>query len=126
MPAAEASVQGNEVRVPYTKDLVKDAPNVAPDGEIAPEEEDRLYAHYSMGGGHQASTVDRDDDTASTTTGRGVVGNDVSGPETDEDMTRSEERLRVGKEQQVSETVGKEQIEVDGVEGARGVQDRNL
>lgn len=109
VPANEATVSGDEIRVPYGKDLVKDAPNVDPDGEISPEEEDRLYAHYSLSNGTTGTvdrgydtttgTVDRDDDTVSATTGRGVVGNDVSGPETDEAMTRSEERLRVGKEQ---------------------------
>ena len=102
VPASEANLAGDEIRVPYTKDLIKDAPNVDPDGEITPEEEDRLYQHYSLSGGtngYQTGTADRDvDTTTSSTTGRGVVGNDVSGPETDEAMTRSEERMRVGKE----------------------------
>lgn len=96
VPASEASLSGDdEVRVPYTKDLIKDAPNVDPDGEITPDEEDRLYAHYSLGAGNGYQSTE----TTTATTGRGVVGNDVSGPETDEAMTRSEERLRVGTEQ---------------------------
>ena len=39
---------------------------------------------------------DFDRDTTSASSGRGVVGDDVSGRETDEAMTRSEEELRVG------------------------------
>jgi sporulation protein YlmC with PRC-barrel domain len=35
--------------VPYTKDAVKGAPNAAPEGELTPEEEDRLYSHYGLG-----------------------------------------------------------------------------
>lgn len=102
VPVSEAAIAGDEVRVPYAKDLVKDAPNVDPDGEITPEEEDRLYAHFRLDGdaGYQSTgTVDREDEGNRATTGRGVVGNDTSGPETDEAMTRSEERLRVGTEQ---------------------------
>ncbi|MDP9400642.1 MAG: PRC and DUF2382 domain-containing protein [Actinomycetota bacterium] len=49
----------------------------------------------------RTTDVDRDrtrdvDVGGSATTGRGAVGNDVSGPETDEAMTRSEEEIRIG------------------------------
>ncbi len=124
VPVGEADLAGEDVRVPYTKDQIKDAPNVDPDGEITPEEEDRLYAHYNMSGtsGYETSgptiaagplgttgrgeetteltnTSDQDYEGTGTTTGRETVGRAVSGPETDEAMTRSEERLRVGTEQ---------------------------
>ena len=102
VPVSEASLHGDDVHVPYTKDQVKDAPNLDPDGEISPEEEDRLYRHYRLTDdagvdSPNAGTTGRDGDTAGIT-GRDVVGNDVSGPETDEAMTRSEERLHVGTE----------------------------
>jgi uncharacterized protein (TIGR02271 family) len=74
VPLADANPQGGKVVVPYSKDQVKDAPSVDPDGELSPDEEARLYEHY----------------------GRGPTGRDVSGPTTDEAMTRSEEELRVG------------------------------
>ncbi len=49
----------------------------------------------------RTTDVDRDrtrdvDVGGSATTGRGAVGNDISGPETDEAMTRSEEEIRIG------------------------------
>lgn len=100
IPLSEASYTGGSLRVPYDKSKVKDAPNVAADGHLSPDEEERLYQYYGVqysagaAGGYYA-----DDTSRSETTGRrGVVGNDVSGPETDEAMTRSEEQLRVGTE----------------------------
>jgi sporulation protein YlmC with PRC-barrel domain len=42
---------GDTVRVPFEKDHVKDAPNVDPEGQLTPEEENRLFSHYGMGTG---------------------------------------------------------------------------
>ena len=112
VPIQNASSSGDGVTVPYSKDQVKNSPNAEADGELSPEEERRLYDHYGVSFGDY--DYDRDDDTTGTTTGmvgttgttdvnaptgRGPVGNDVSGPETDEAMTRSEEELRVGTRQ---------------------------
>jgi uncharacterized protein (TIGR02271 family) len=84
VPLAQADPQGGRVVVPYSKDQVKDAPSVDPDGELSADEELRLYDHYGVGTG--------------TSAGSGVEaeGTDVSGPTTDDAMTRSEEELRVG------------------------------
>jgi uncharacterized protein (TIGR02271 family) len=106
-------VQGMEMgtdrlTVAYDKATVKDAPNIAEDGHLTPEEEQRLYQHYGVeygtgaqyGGGQVAGDGRRDvdgdgvyDDKART-----AVGHDTSGPTTDDAMTRSEEHLRVGTE----------------------------
>jgi uncharacterized protein (TIGR02271 family) len=99
VPLQAASVDGNDVRVPYAKSLVKDAPKVDRDGHLSPEEEDRLYRHYSLNGTGTGTGTGTDDSTV-TTTGRPTVGHDTSGPTTDEAMTRSEEQLRVGTERQ--------------------------
>jgi uncharacterized protein (TIGR02271 family) len=110
IPLAEATSDGDNVRVPYEKSQVKDAPNAEADGALSQEEEANLYRHYGLSYGEQRSDsglpeggtgrvdTDRDYDE-SRTTDRGVVGRDVSGPETDEAMTRSEEEVRVGKTQ---------------------------
>ncbi|MHA7264152.1 DUF2382 domain-containing protein [Arthrobacter sp. TMN-37] len=100
VPLQAASVDGNDVRVPYSKALVKDAPKVEKDGHLSPEEEDRLYRHYSLNGSdnHGTGFADTTGTANGTTTGREAVGHDTSGPTTDEAMTRSEERLRVGTE----------------------------
>ena len=102
VPITNASATGGEVRVPFTKDQVKDAPKLDDDGELSQDEEALLAQHYGMsyseapsdsglpqGGGTAMATE--------TTTQQPTVGRDVSGPETDNAMTRSEEELRVGK-----------------------------
>ncbi|HYI80870.1 MAG TPA: PRC and DUF2382 domain-containing protein [Thermoleophilaceae bacterium] len=85
VPLHEASPARGKITVPYTKDQVKDAPSVDPDGELSSDEEQQLYTHYGIafGGSHL-------DD------GERPEGRDVSGPTTDDAMTRSEEELRVG------------------------------
>ncbi len=126
VPLREASLTEDGVSVPYTKDKVKDAPNVDPDaGHITPEEEQHLYEYYgltqvSAAVGHtdnqtqnqqgrqgQADgdlqdgdlaydqNTERAEDARSEKIERGE-GQDTSGPNTDEAMTRSEEQLNVG------------------------------
>src|SRR3954451_22830949 len=111
VPLAQATTEGDSVRVPYEKSQIKDAPNAQADGQLSQEEEARLYRHYGMGYGENRSDsglpeggrfqdaghthADRSADPTPEGS-RGVVGNDVSGPETDTAMTRSEEELKVG------------------------------
>ena len=86
-PLAGAHLDGDDVRIGYSKQEVKAAPSVEADHDLSREEEARLYAHYALD--YSKSSVD---------TGRRgePVGRDVSGPTTDDAMTRSEEELRVG------------------------------
>jgi uncharacterized protein (TIGR02271 family) len=111
VPIHDASNTGDDLQVAYTKDQVKDAPNVDPDGELSPEEERRLYQHYGRSD-YDEWTGDSEDRTEASF-GRdsrdgvrgdgfadgdtaGTVGRDTSGPTTDDAMTRSEEELNVG------------------------------
>ena len=87
-PLAEARLDGDAVTVPYDKAKIKDAPRVDADGQLSQEEEAELYRYYGLD-----YSEARSDSGLGTT---GTVGNDVSGPETDNAMTRSEEELRVG------------------------------
>ena len=49
VPAADADVNGDGVHVPFTKDQVKDAPNVdVANGHLDQSEERRLYEHYGL------------------------------------------------------------------------------
>jgi uncharacterized protein (TIGR02271 family) len=109
VPLDNATVNGGDIRVGYDKDTVKDAPRVDPDGDITPEEEERLYAYYSgtgtgdnTGTGTTTSGYTDSDAVDDRNTGysgeRDTVGHDTSGPTTDDAMTRSEEQLRVGTE----------------------------
>ncbi|MGH1548969.1 DUF2382 domain-containing protein [Leifsonia poae] len=83
VPLDDAVEEGDSLRVPFEKAVVKDAPRIEDDAELSPDEEDQLYAYYRGG------SADR------TATGAGY---DTSGPTTDDAMTRSEERLDVGTE----------------------------
>lgn len=174
VPLSGANWDRSALHLAFTKDRVKDAPRVAPDAELSPEEQDRLYEYYGLGdgsgttgagsndgftgtdgttagdqvrddtvqdaqvtSGQYAQTGTQDDsfgdasardglvtDSAAgtgsvdgTATGAGYgaagttdaaagadtttrgAGHDTSGPNTDDAMTRSEERLRVGTQQ---------------------------
>jgi uncharacterized protein (TIGR02271 family) len=102
VPLSEASFAGDRLTVPYDKNKVKGAPNVAADGHLSPEEERELYSYYGVG----YSDGDYDTTTTGTgyaETGRGdydtrTEGHDTSGPTTDDAMTLSEERVNVGTE----------------------------
>jgi uncharacterized protein (TIGR02271 family) len=97
VPLAEASRSGDEVRVPYEKAQVKDAPSVDPDGELSQQEESSLYSHYGLAYGESRSDSGLPEGRAETSDGaEGAVGRDTSGPTTDDAMTRSEEELAVG------------------------------
>ncbi len=148
VPLEQADFSGGTLRVPYSKDQIKNAPQVDPDGHLSPEQEAELYRYYGLGydtsasdtglGGGQSGTMGTGHETTSTTTdtdyatsgaaggmssgttsgtttdtdyatsgaaggmtsgmSSGTEGHDVSGRETDDAMTRSEERLRVGTE----------------------------
>jgi uncharacterized protein (TIGR02271 family) len=88
-PIQGAQPEGGAVRIAYTKEQVKDAPSVEPDQELNDSEERALWSHYGL-----------DYDAGySGTDGTGTeepVGRDLSGPETDSAMTRSEEEVNVG------------------------------
>jgi uncharacterized protein (TIGR02271 family) len=95
VPIAQATARGDQVQVPYEKQLVKDAPNMDPDGHLSEQEEQELWRHYGLEYGTTAGYDDRDVAAADR---EDAVGRDTSGPTTDEAMTRSEEELRVGTE----------------------------
>ena len=80
VPVQGADVSGDRVTVAYDKAKVKDAPNIAEDGHLSPEEEQQLYSYYGVDyassaaggqyatGGRVTSRGDRD----LTDAGRGV------------------------------------------------------
>src|SRR3954449_10460584 len=111
IPVADAELSGDRLTIPFDKDRVKDAPNVAADGgHLDRDEEQRLYEYYGLSySGRSSDTglaggVDTGYETGTTsgyetgtTTGEAgftgderSAGHDVSGPNTDEAMTRSE------------------------------------
>ncbi|MCZ2861238.1 PRC and DUF2382 domain-containing protein [Blastococcus sp. VKM Ac-2987] len=95
VPLADADISGEELRVPYAKDKVKNAPHIESEGHLSPAEETELYRYYGLAGGTGTDVTDTTRTTTTDTT-RGAVGHDTSGPTTDDAMTRSEEQLHVG------------------------------
>ena len=102
VPLAGASPEGDNLRVPFQKDRIKDAPKIDPDQELSQQEEHELYSFYGMDYGESQSDTGLPEGGAPTADAPepGGPGGDVSGPNTDNAMTRSEEELRVGKTQQ--------------------------
>jgi uncharacterized protein (TIGR02271 family) len=122
VPIRDADLTDDGVRVPVSKDQVKDAPKIDTDGHLSPQEEQELYRYYGLGAGNGTGidtdttrTVATDTTTTSRTDTdrtpgvdtRGAVGHDTSGPTTDNAMTRSEEQLNVGTR---SEEVGRARL----------------
>jgi uncharacterized protein (TIGR02271 family) len=93
VPLRGADYSSDAVVVQVSKDVVKDAPQVENDGHLEPSEEQTLYRYYAeqLGTGF-------DTEQATGTSDNGA-GHDTSGPNTDEAITRSEERLHVDTEQ---------------------------
>ena len=99
VPITNATVQGDELQVPFSKDQVKGAPNLDDDGELSQDEEAMLAQHYGMSYSEAPSDtgLPQGGGQATQTTEAPTVGRDTSGPTTDDAMTRSEEELRIGK-----------------------------
>ena len=61
VPVADATYNGDRLVVPFSKDKVKDAPNVDLDGRHLDEsEEQRLYEYYGMSSSGTAGYTDTD------------------------------------------------------------------
>ena len=101
VPLRDSEVVGDDIRVPYDKDTVKDAPRISDsNGHLSEDEEATLYRYYGTDGadydtsyGYTDTETRTDTDTAYT-----GAGHDTAGPNTDSAMTRSEEQVRVGTE----------------------------
>ena len=115
IPLADATTSGSEIRVPFQKSKVKDAPRVDDsEGHLSQDEEAELYRYYGMSydeshsdsglpaGGMQSNPdvagSERSGETDQDRSGE-RVGRDTSGPTTDDAMTRSEEQVNIGTEQ---------------------------
>ena len=97
VPLQQANPSSDGVQVPFEKAHVKDAPNIDPDGQLSQSEEQTLYRHYGLEYGESQSGSGLPEGTRGDSfDDRPPVGDDVSGPETDNAMTRSEEELAVG------------------------------
>jgi uncharacterized protein (TIGR02271 family) len=101
VPLQNGSWDGEALTVPFDKDALKSAPHHDPDSDLSATEEEELYDHYGMSspGGAPASGDNPERGSGDRTGEPGAQGRDASGQTTDDAMTRSEERLRVGTEE---------------------------
>src|SRR3712207_6685320 len=82
VPIRDADLTNDGVRVPVSKDRVKDAPKIDTDGHLSPQEEEELYRYYGLGMGTSAGVQTTGtqttgiDDTRTTTTGTQTTGID--------------------------------------------------
>ncbi len=112
VPLHGASSDGDDIRVDFPKDQVKEAPNAGADGRLSESEEARLYAHYGLdydqervrlqrsvgpdsGSTRRVARVDGSDDIL----GRDEVGSGHdraarAGWATDEELARDEQPVR--------------------------------
>jgi len=106
VPLANASFDGEALKVPYDKDQVKNAPHQDPAQELSRQQEAEIFEHYGVAYGGDTVTAKTGGEGKQESGQRrdragepGVEGKDTSGPTTDKAMTRSEEQLHVGTEQ---------------------------
>jgi uncharacterized protein (TIGR02271 family) len=93
VPVEGASLSEDQVTVPYAKDHIKDSPEIDSD-EISQETEKALYAHYGFGYSEARSDTGLPE-------GSGAASGDLAETMKEQAaVTRSEEQLRVGKQEE--------------------------
>jgi uncharacterized protein (TIGR02271 family) len=96
VPQGAAGIDGETIRVPYSKDTIKGAPHYDVGAPLSQADEAALYSYYGLG-----SEEDDMEQVASTGEGIGTArggGSGVTGAENVGSLTRSEEQLNVGTE----------------------------
>jgi len=106
VPLQGATVEGDDIRVPYDKETIKGAPSVEADSHLSEAEEDELYRYYGAGGsagtvGHEGHHHDGQHDDHSHIAGEHfdeTIGTTPREVDDDATVVRREEQLRVGTE----------------------------
>lgn len=112
VPLTGADFDGDDIRLAYEKDQVKNAPRIDDDQHLDPAEEEALYRHYGLSGGVGYSDAGQIDpgQAAAEPTATGRATQDVSDQtprvdpdvdrarDTEQAMTLAEERVVAGKE----------------------------
>ncbi|MFK0181741.1 DUF2382 domain-containing protein [Streptomyces xanthochromogenes] len=101
VPLAGARAEGDTLTVAHPKSVVHEAPHVDADQHLDVHEEQALYQHYGLSG--SAGRADGLPGAQETTATSGTAAASSAGRtarEGDEELVRSEERLRVGTEEQ--------------------------
>jgi uncharacterized protein (TIGR02271 family) len=97
VPLRDASMQGEDVLVPYDKKMISGAPSVDADGELSQEEEAQHYGYYGLEYSEHHSDSGLPEGAGDEPSDAYSEGREASGATTNDAMTRSEEELTVGK-----------------------------
>lgn len=83
VPLRGHSLNGEELRLAFAKDRIKDAPNVDSDAHLSNEDQAELYRHYGLDNTSNVTEYTRDDrrDAGVAGAGAGVAGAGVAGHE---------------------------------------------
>jgi uncharacterized protein (TIGR02271 family) len=102
VPLERATLSEDRIVVPFGKDQVKNAPQIDPDGNLSPAEEDELYRYYGLTSsegnltGDDTATVGTDTGTRTSTTDTdtrtSTTDTDTRMSTTDTDTDRATER----------------------------------
>ncbi|PZE58379.1 photosystem reaction center subunit H [Curtobacterium sp. MCPF17_001] len=76
VPLEGADLTGDELRVAYDKDRIKDAPRIDADGDLSDDEQDRIFDHYGLGSGAAGTTGTGDGTSTDTGADDGTIGVD--------------------------------------------------
>ena len=101
VPLRGSRIDGDDLVLPFDKDVVKDSPEIADSSHLDLDEEQSLYAYYEqyLRAGGDRTEYEQTTATAGRRNTRQHKAHETSRSHTDDVMTRSEERLRVGTEQ---------------------------
>jgi len=94
VPLDAATVEGDTIRVPYSKDQIKGAPNYEVGAPLDESDEANLYSYYGLNG--TSGTYDTYAGDTAGVVDTGTVSGTAGG--TGDYLTRSEEQLQVGTE----------------------------
>lgn len=89
VPLDQARVNNGEIHVPYTKDFIKDAPNLNANAHIDERQEDELYRYYGLNGSGNndaARTGGRDGNADAAAAGTAGAAGGVAGARQDRNV----------------------------------------
>jgi len=100
VPVTQAELRGDAMHVPFSKEHVKDSPDIDAD-EISQDTERELYAYYGLDYSESRSSTGLPETNGGGAVDRGLSAGDADSPGDVESgspqVTRSEEELQVGK-----------------------------
>ena len=80
MPLSSATIDGDTIRVPYDKDMIKGAPNNDAGAPLSEADEQDLYAYYGLGSSSDGVDADLPNRSRARLDSTGTAGTDTEIP----------------------------------------------